>query len=307
MNSRHQRYGKSICCIHREDEKNPASASSEAQRTAAQPASALKQPDFENSPLPAAMLAVANGDSPQTRRVLYESMLETWFLVPTREMVTDPPGFHAVPGNAADSFTLEKDSAGQVVAVAFTDEEALCNWNKSIAWVALQGTAFFQAIADTQAEEIVINPYEPEDPGSKMIRPGGRVTRWEFEDLAQGMNPQDRVAPAPSAETQGVLVSMPKHMPSREMFSAFVEAARSFSQVSGMYFAQVTHPHGNSHWTIAVEFVPGVSNEVFQSAIANLGKEVQKASRKTIDLLPASSPLGQSIVTTGKKIYSSDK
>jgi hypothetical protein len=56
------------------------------------------------------------------------------------------------------------------VAVAFTDEEALRNWQKSIPWIALQGSAFFQAVAGTEAEEIVINPYEPENPESKMIR-----------------------------------------------------------------------------------------------------------------------------------------
>ena len=55
------------------------------------------QPDFANSPLPAAMLAVAHDDSPQNRRILYESMLKTWFLVPTREATHDTPGFHDVP------------------------------------------------------------------------------------------------------------------------------------------------------------------------------------------------------------------
>ena len=91
----------------------------------------------------------------------------------------------------ADSFSLEHDSAGLLVAVAFTDEEALRNWNKTIPWVALQGTGFFQAVASTEAEEIVINPYEPDNPDSKMIRPGGRVTRWEFEELAEGRIPQE--------------------------------------------------------------------------------------------------------------------
>ena len=75
--------------------------------------------------------------------------------------------------------------------MAFTDEEALRNWNKTIPWIALQGTAFFQAVDSTEAEEIVINPYEPENPNSKMIRPGGRVTRWEFEALAEGRIPKE--------------------------------------------------------------------------------------------------------------------
>ena len=148
------------------------------------------QPDFANSPLPAAMLAVAHDDSPQNRQMLYQSMLQTWFVVPTKEAAPDKPGFSAVPANVADSLSLEHDSSGQPVAVAFTDEEALRNWHKTIPWIALQGTAFFQAVASTEAEEIVINPYEPENPESKMIRPGGIVKRWEFEELAEGRIPE---------------------------------------------------------------------------------------------------------------------
>ena len=133
-------------------------------------------------------------------------------MVPTKEAAHDKPGFAAVPTNVADSFSLEHDSDGELVAVAFTDEEALHNWNKSIPWIALQGTAFFQAVASTEAIEIVINPYEPENPDSKMIRPGGRVTRWEFEELAEGRIPQED-SNEQEAEPQSVLVTMPKQMP----------------------------------------------------------------------------------------------
>src|SRR5690242_4645402 len=177
-------------CIRREDETNGGPSTHDA--TQGGPSPAKGQPDFENSPLPAAMLAVAHGDSPETRRVLYESMLKTWFVVPTREAVPDAAGFHDIQEGIAASFSLEHDSAGLLVAVAFTDEEALRNWNKTIPWIALQGTGFFQAVASTEVEDIVINPYDSGDPNSKMIRPGGRVTRWELEALAQGDIPQDQ-------------------------------------------------------------------------------------------------------------------
>src|SRR5205823_5636991 len=162
-----------------------------------------------------------HGDSPETRRVLYESMLKTWFLVPTREAVPDAPGFHDIKEGIAASFSLEHDPAGLLVAVAFTDEEALRNWNKTIPWVALQGTAFFQAVAGTEVEEIVINPYELDDPASKMIRPGGRVRRWEFEELAQGNIPQIQAYDDAETQTaQNVLVTMPTQMPAPEIFDA---------------------------------------------------------------------------------------
>jgi hypothetical protein len=255
------------------------------------------------------MLAVAHDDSPETRRVLYEAMFKTWFLVPTRETPAASPGFHDIQEDTAASFSLEHDSAGQLVAVAFTDEEALRNWNKSIPWIAFQGTGFFLAVLSTQAAEIVINPFEPEDPGSKMIRPGGRVTRWEFEALAQGLIPQEQ-QDGPDAETQpaapqSVLVTMPKHMPSAEVFNALASAAKAFPEVVGMYFGQVIYPDGEPHRAVAIEFAAGVSDQQIQPPMLALAKEARRVFPKkgVTDVFPASTTLGQSIARSGKKIY----
>ena len=250
------------------------------------------------------MLAVAKEDLPQNRQILYQSMLETWFVVPTREETQDKPGFSAVPANVADSFSLEHNSEGQLVAVAFTDEEALRNWNLSIPWIALQGTAFFQAVASTDAEEIVINPYEPENPDSKMIRPGGIVMRWEFEELAEGRIPQHDSNDQQS-EPQSVLVTMPKQMPTPEMFNAMGKVAGTFPEIAGMYFGQVTYPDGEPHWTVAVEFAAGTSVKQVKHMMAALVKAARHVFPKsmTADLLPASTALGQSIKRNGRKFY----
>src|SRR5947209_15604921 len=209
MSLRNTFVARSLTFIQREDETNGGPSTPGTAQAAPSPAQG--QPQFENSPLPVAMLAVAHGDSPETRRVLYESMLKTWFLVPIKEGVQpDSPGLHDVHEATAASFSLEHDSSGMCVAVAFTDEEALRNWNKTIPWVVLQGTGFFQAVAGTEAEEIVINPYELDDPASKMIRPGGRVRRWEFVELAQGNIPQIQADDDAKTQTaQSVLVAMP--------------------------------------------------------------------------------------------------
>ena len=295
--------------IRREDETNGGPSTPDAAQGGPSPAKG--QPDFANSPLPAAMLAVAHGDSPETRRVLYESMLKTWFVVPTREAVPDAPGFHEIQEGIAASFSLEHDSAGLLVAVAFTDEEALRNWNKTIPWVALQGTAFFQAVAGTGAEEIVINPYEIDDPNSRMIRPGGRLKRWEFEELAQGnlpLTPMQEGADMQAAP-QSVLVTMPTQMPAAEVFDAMSAAARKLPYVVALYFAQIIYPDGEPHWTVAVEFTSGSSRKHVERAMAALTKEAGTVFPGNVagDLVLASSALGQSITTTGKKFYSVTK
>jgi len=254
------------------------------------------------------MLAVAHGDSPETRRVLYESMLKTWFVVPTRETPPDAPGFHDIQKGTAASFSLEHDSAGLLVAVAFTDEEALRNWNKTISWIALQGTAFFQAVASTEAEEIVINPYDSGDPNSKMICPGGRVKRWEFEELAQGDIPQMQADEGAEIQpaSQSVLVTLPTQMPAAEVFDAMGAAAGKLPYVVALYFAQVIYPDGEPHWTIAVEFTSGSSRKHVERAMAALTKEAGTVFPKTVagDLVLASTALGQSVTATGKKFYS---
>jgi hypothetical protein len=295
----------SSCFVRREDELAPGLADPEPPQAKRPVHAAQEQPDFAISPLPAAMLAVAHNDTPQNRQTLYQSMLQTWFVAPTKEAVPDQPGFSTVPANVADSLSLEHDSSGQPVAVAFTDEEALRNWNKTIPWIALQGTAFFQAVASTEAEEIVINPYNVDDPASKMIRPGGRVTRWEFEELAEGRIPEED-SNEQAVESQSVLVTMPEQMPTPEMFNAISEVAASFPEIVAMYFGQVIYPDGEPHWTIAVEFAAPSDKQLnrIMTALAEAARRVFPKSANA-DLLLASTALGQSVKTLGKKFYSS--
>ena len=305
MRLRDKGLGRSICCIERADDADPATGGPGIAQP--KPVARAPEPPFAESPLPAAMLAVAHDDTPQNRRVLYESMFKTWFLVPIREEPQEKPGFHDIQKDTAASFSLEHDSNGVVVAVTFTDEEALRNWNKSISWIALQGTAFFQAVASTEAEEIVINPYEPENPESHMIRPGGRMKRWEFESLAQAVIPEPPSGgqDAGMKSAQSVLVAMPKDMPSQAMFSALALAAKAFPEVVGMYFAQVSYTDGDSRWAFAVEFASGASDQRIEPAMAALVKVARRKLPRSepADFLLASTPLGQSVATTGKKIY----
>jgi hypothetical protein len=275
-------------------------------------ANSPSQPKFEDSPLPAAMLAVANQDSDANRRVLYESMFKTWFLVPIKKMpAPDAPGFHDIREDTSASFVLENDSEGELVAVAFSDEEALRNWNKSIPWIALEGAGFFQAVLSTDAAEIVLNPFEPENPGSKLIRPAGRITRWEFEWLAQGLSPQDHLdddaQPQPES-SQSVLVTMPKQMPSAEIFKALAGSALTFPQVLGMYFAQLIYPDG-ARRAIAIEFAPDVSDEQIELAMVAIEKAASGIfpPKETIDVFPGWTALGQSVAKSGEKFYSAKK
>jgi hypothetical protein len=259
--------------------------------------SSAGRPPIENSALLAAMRAVAQQDSPENRQALYKCLRQAWFVVPAKEgPELQQPGFHEWKDDTAELFQFEQDSAGVPVLPVFTDEEALNNWNKDVPWIAVPGTALFPAVAASQAEEIVINPYDPADPGSKMIRPGGVVTRGELEALAGG--------DAPVAGGQPVLLATPKDMPPPELFQTLITAARRLPAVSGLYFSQVMQPRGESQGVVAVEFAPGSSHKLEQSAFARLGKAAsQSACGDALEFVAASSELGRAIAANGTRVY----
>jgi hypothetical protein len=136
----------------------------------------------ENLAFLQAMEAVARSDSPENRRELYRTMLQAWFLVPTNQ-IPDPgtAGKHVVGGDTRVSIPIHRDAKGKNIVPAFTDEQALAQWSGASPWFALQGLIFFQGVAETEADEIAVNPFRP---GEKMIRPHGRITRTEFQALS---------------------------------------------------------------------------------------------------------------------------
>ena len=68
----------------------------------------------------------------------------------------------------------------------FTDEEALRNWDPNTPSIGLNSRDLFKLIVPLPFAEVIINPF---DPIRKMIRPGGHLTRPEFEALAAGCLP----------------------------------------------------------------------------------------------------------------------
>ncbi len=89
------------------------------------------------------------------------------------------------------------------------------------------------------------------------------------------------------------------------MFNAIGKVAGSFSEIAGMYFGQVIYPDGEPHWTIAVEFAAVPSAKHAKHMMSALVEEARRVFPKSVttDLVPASTALGQSIKTTGRKFY----
>ena len=89
------------------------------------------------------------------------------------------------------------------------------------------------------------------------------------------------------------------------MFNAIGAVAGKFPEIAGMYFGQVIYPDGEPHWTIAVEFAGAPSDKHLNRMMTALVKAAQRVFPGNVaaDFMLASTSLGQSIKTTGKKFY----
>src|SRR5258708_9732648 len=132
-----------------------------------------------------AMWGVANGDTPENRNRLYAAMARRSFLVPLEvagalpaEEVPRARLGRPIAGPESPELTIVVCEAGdQHVAVAFTHVDALKGWDENVPWIVLKGAERFKAVLETGADEIAVNPFEPEKKIG-LLRPGGRVTHW---------------------------------------------------------------------------------------------------------------------------------
>ena len=268
-----------------------------------------------NQALEDAMRAVANGDSPETRRRLYDAMAQTSFLVPLEaagalpaEEVPRMRLGQPITGPESPQLTLVVCEAGdQHVAVAFTHVDALKSWDENVPWIVLTGADMFKAVLETGADEIAVNPFEPEKEIG-LLRPGGRITHWEIEDLAAGKSPQDEMANKPlgmAAEpAQPVLLSMPAQMPGADFFDALTTGAKKSPVVKTMFFCQMSKG-GQARKVIAVEFEPGASTPTKNAAIDVFRETLEPmlGDEEVVDFFGTSNDTGAAIAATGKRFY----
>jgi len=171
----------------------------------------------------------------------------------------------------------------------------------------LKGAEMFKAVLETGADEIAVNPYEP-DKKIGLLRPGGRVTHWEIEDLAEGKSPQDDMNNKPAGmaaePTQPVMLSMPAQMPGAEFFDALTEGAKKSPVVKAMYFCQMSKG-GPARKVIAVEFAPGAATEAKNAAIDVFREALEPmlGEDEVVDFFGTLNDTGAAIAATGKRFY----
>ena len=115
-----------------------------------------------NPDLVRAMHEVAANDNPNTRKQLYEAMLAATFWIPVREIPEGlAPGLQTTNSAMPLQLMAVADKNGVRITPAFTDEEALRNWNPITPYIGMKSRALFRAVLASDIQAIMINPFDP--------------------------------------------------------------------------------------------------------------------------------------------------
>ncbi|PYP91635.1 MAG: hypothetical protein DMG65_07325 [Candidatus Angelobacter sp. Gp1-AA117] len=259
----------------------------------------------DNSRLLRAMHEVAVNDSHATRKQLYELFLDCQFYIPVPEL---PEGLRkpdASPASEPIHIGLRGflDHNGNKTTPAFTDAEALQNWDPNTPSIIIPSMPYFQMVRDTKFQRIAINPY---DPIRKMLRPGGFITRRELEALAEGW------APISSSDTglvkleikkgQKVLIGQPANPPPPEILQRLMDTAKAVPDLEALYLAQIDFPNGQAQIVIGVD-IGDRDKQQYEQAIRRVGEQVEQLA-PALNFCPLNTAFGQDIKRLGRKFWS---
>jgi SseB protein N-terminal domain/SseB protein C-terminal domain len=230
----------------------PAQPSSDTPAESSEPPPALP-PLVAPPPVEHAMRRVAERDTPEHRRALFELLLEATLLA----AAADPSASDAQPGLA----TIAGEN-GPVLPV-FTRTDALLAWRPSgYKPVAVVGRALFEMAARYQTARIEVNPASV---------PRGWISRGEIEALAQGRLPLGLTQEL--ARSGEVKIGPPAVRPP----DALIESARRAldaqpDTVAGWLFAMV-QDEGAPQLVVGVQLARGLDQAAQEATMQAIVEE----------------------------------
>jgi hypothetical protein len=208
------------------------------------------------------------------------------------------PGFNTARENVQLQMTIIQDKQGRRVTPAFSDVVALRAWDPNTPYVGFKAQEFFNVLMTTDVQEVVVNPF---DPIRKMVRPGGRITRAEFDLLARG--------DVPKAFTKGgiefqintgqqVAIGMPAKKPSAEVLQSLKVLANSMVEINELYLFQLAAKIDgawSSHTVIGVNLAGAVSEDHRKKIVQGLGQTAREklSPGESLDFMIISNNLDQ--------------
>lgn len=232
-----------------------------------------------NPALVRAMHELAVQENPENRKKVYEALLGSMLLVPVPEIPADlaglGPGLHTANSKTQIQLRRITDRNQVEVTAAFTDLEALKNWDPNTTYLGLKGQDLFRLVMGTDIQEVAINPF---DPARKMIRPGGRVTRAELELLANGFvpgAPASKPAQLQLKANEKVLIGRPATPPSAAVEELLRSKAATFASIAELYVFQMATQAGSRHTVIGISLSEDIPREQQDEIARSLGASVQ--------------------------------
>lgn len=258
---------------------------------------------IENPRLLKAIQDVALNDTPENRKTLYREFLDAILIFPTPE-ITGKPGAQVADAKTTFQITGITNKNGLPVTPAFTDDEALFNWDPNTPSVGMNARDFFEMLIPMSFQEVIINPF---DPRRKMVRPGGRVTRHEFEALAKGEIPEPQPAVATVRPRAGTKLRFKKasvDLPEGAI-TQISKILVSFEEVQSAFLLNIAYGDERPHRAVAIESSRQVP-ETRQRMLATHILEIVRSSlqdNEAFDLLPMSTDLSRIVRQTISPFY----
>jgi hypothetical protein len=260
----------------------------------------------DNTALLRAIQSVASADSPQNRDRLYRLLLDCTLLIPVREIPDSLRRGSRSPGSLGDiSLQHLRDRQHMPVTPAFTDEAALRNWDPNTPFLGIRAREYFRMVKATEIGAILVNPF---DPIRKMLRPGGRIARFEFEALAEGIvpGPLDSSGALHMTLSEGrtARVGPPAKSLPGNLVDAMVAAARRTTEIRQLYLFDMALDSGDAHAVIGVDLAGPLEPSGLQPVLKRLADAVHPllAGRSYLDFMVLSDSLGEEIRKIGTRL-----
>ena len=263
-------------------------------------------PEAGNPSLVKAMHQVALADNPGNRKTLYQELLQSMLLIPIPQL---PQGLKAGLQTTAAGTQIQltgiMDRNNERVTTAFTDAEALRNWDPNTPYIGLKTQDLFRLVMGTDVQAVLINPF---DPIRKMIRPGGRVTRAEIDVLANGIIPT-RIGPT-NVEFQlkaneKVLIGLPAKPLGPGVQEELEGCAHTIPEIHQLFLFQMATQSGSSHTIIGINLDARVPREREAEIAAHLGKSAQGklGPKESLDFAFPQGSMAEQVRALGREIF----
>lgn len=232
-----------------------------------------------NPALLQAMHNVALQDNTDTRKQLYSALLEATLIIPIPEVPAGlKPGANISDDKVQLQMAVLQDKGHRKVTPVFTDVEALRTWDPNTPYAGFKAQEFFKIVVGTDVQDIIVNPF---DPIRKMVRPGGRITRAEFDVLATGVMPSAFTKSGVEYKIGGgqqAMIGIPAKKPSDEVLEHLRAMSDSIGEIRELYLYQIatqTDGSWSSHTVIGIRLSEEASQTSEKEIIQRLGQSAQ--------------------------------